>query len=285
MTTPFVARQIAKKMKLEDRLKPKLRKFFNQISKDVNAVWVATRSIPNLSSFNLELTKILRDHYRDVAKQFKRTTRDSLKSFFLTLELKQEENIDSEVVTFINDHSQEQSDHILRTTERILLGISASVVRDANTQVVPVTTQEIGREIQTQFDASSDGRVDTLAMTETQTSSERFKLIEATALGAILMVTPGTQQMFKTWNTVLDERTRLSHVEADRQRVPSNQPFRVQGQNLKVPGDTSLGASLDNIINCRCTAVFTVTGVEAPPLDIPRGLTGLGASVQFFPTF
>lgn len=271
MTSPFAAQQLAKKIKLENRLKPKLKKLFNQIGEDVKSVWIATRSIPNLNSFNLELTAILRDHYRIVAKTFKRTTRNSLKSF-LKLETKQEENIDKDIVTFINDHSQQQSDTILRTTERNLQNIAAKIITSAALSGLILSPQEIGSEIQSEFNSNSDNRVDTIAMTETQTSSETIKFIEAIALTAVIQATPGTQQMFKTWNTVLDEKTRISHVRADRQRVPTNKPFSVQGQMLKVPGDTSLGASLDNIINCRCSAVFNVEGKESPPLDIPRAL-------------
>lgn len=266
------ARDLAKKMKLEARFKPKLRKFFNQIGKDVNAVWTATRSIPNLSTFNLEMVALLREHYRAVSRSFDTTTRTDIKSGFLDLVTKQEENIDKSIVEFINQHSQQQADFILRTTERDLNKISRDVITGAATQGLVLTNAEIGTAIEDQFDETSDNRVGTIATTETQTPAETIKFLEATAVASVLAIVPGTQELFKTWNTVLDERTRLSHVEADRQRVPVNQPFRVQGQQLMVPGDTSLGASISNIANCRCSAVFDVQGEESPPLDIPRQL-------------
>ena len=272
MSKVTVGTQLAKKMRLEDKLKPKLRKFFSQISEDVKTVWVATGSIPNLRSFNLELVAILRTHYRLVAKAFKSTTRDSIKSDPPFLERKQEEalvseNINRDILTFINEHSQQQSDFILMTTERNLQNIATEVITAASVAGLLLPAAESGAQIQEAFDSNADSRVDTIATTETQTPSETIKLLEAAGVAALLT---GTQQMFKTWNTVLDEKTRLSHVEADRQRVRADQSFRVQGQSLKFPGDTSLGATLDNIINCRCSAIFNVAGQESPPLDIPR---------------
>lgn len=274
MAKVTVGTQLAKKMRLEDKLKPKLRKFFSQISEDVRTVWVATGSIPNLRSFNLELVAILRTHYRLVAKAFKNTTRDSLKSALPFLERKQEEeeelvseNINRDILTVINERSQQQSDFILMTTEQNLQNIATKVITAASLAGLVLPPAESGAQIQEAFEANADSRVDTISITETQGISETVKLLEAAGVAALLT---GTQKMFKTWNTVLDEKTRLSHVQADRQRVRADQPFRVQGQLLRVPGDTSLGATLDNIINCRCSAIFNVAGQESPPLDIPR---------------
>ena len=59
----------------------------------------------------------------------------------------------------------------------------------------------------------------------------------------------------KTWVTVGDERVRPAHVAADDQIVNINQPFRVGGELLFIPGDTSLGATVGNVIRCRCAAV------------------------------
>jgi uncharacterized protein with gpF-like domain len=52
-----------------------------------------------------------------------------------------------------------------------------------------------------------------------------------------------------------DEKVRPAHVEANGQIVPFKQPFDVDGQSLMYPGDMSLGASIDNVINCRCVLV------------------------------
>lgn len=60
----------------------------------------------------------------------------------------------------------------------------------------------------------------------------------------------------KTWHSLLDGRERLWHHDADGQTVPIDEPFEIIGEYLMYPLDTSLGASDDNIANCRCFATF-----------------------------
>lgn len=59
----------------------------------------------------------------------------------------------------------------------------------------------------------------------------------------------------KIWVTMDDDKVRLSHREANRQEVPLNGLYIVQDQLLKYPKDMSHGASLDNVINCRCLSI------------------------------
>lgn len=59
----------------------------------------------------------------------------------------------------------------------------------------------------------------------------------------------------KEWNSHLDNRVRRSHAAAHGQVVDMAQPFIVNGEKLMFPGDSSLGASLENIIMCRCAEI------------------------------
>lgn len=65
-------------------------------------------------------------------------------------------------------------------------------------------------------------------------------------------------KMLKEWRATEDSRTRDAHHEADGQRVPVDEPFVVDGEELMFPGDFSLGASPENTINCRCTVVYII---------------------------
>ncbi len=60
------------------------------------------------------------------------------------------------------------------------------------------------------------------------------------------------KQNTHTWVSMRDERVRVSHWEADGQTVPINEPFIVNGHKMMFPGDDSLDAPIDEIINCRC---------------------------------
>lgn len=58
----------------------------------------------------------------------------------------------------------------------------------------------------------------------------------------------------KQWISTLDSRTRGSHLSADGQVVDNDKPFTVGGHKLMHPGDISLGAPPDEVVQCRCTA-------------------------------
>lgn len=262
-----LARQLAKKLKLENRFKPDLIRFFKQVGRDATAKWAATGRIPNLNSFQLELIALLRGHYRRVEKAFSKDARNEAKTVNFFLETKQEESIDSDIVDYINRHSIQQSMFILQTTESNLNVVAAGVLAAARTGVERPTRTEIAREIRREFDARSINRVGTIATTETQTTSEAIKFIESLAVSETLRQTTG-RTTAKTWATLLDEVTRPSHVLADRQERPINTPFVVQGERLMVPGDTSLGASISNIIECRCASINTIG--DAPAGFNPR---------------
>lgn len=60
----------------------------------------------------------------------------------------------------------------------------------------------------------------------------------------------------KGWKAILDSRTRQTHIEANGQEVPIDLPFEVGDSLLMFPRDMSLGASPDEIVNCRCTSYY-----------------------------
>jgi len=62
-------------------------------------------------------------------------------------------------------------------------------------------------------------------------------------------------KVYKKWIATNDLRTRDAHAKANGQIVSQDKPFNVGGEKMMYPGDSSLGASPWNIINCRCTMV------------------------------
>ena len=71
----------------------------------------------------------------------------------------------------------------------------------------------------------------------------------------------------RRWVGTKDARTRLAHGLADGQIVEGTEkPFKVGGELLMFPGDTSMGAHGWNIYNCRCTTrTVEKDGIEAEP--------------------
>ena len=66
----------------------------------------------------------------------------------------------------------------------------------------------------------------------------------------------------KRWLTSRDARVRrptgsspFDHRSAEGQTVPVDKPFIVSGEPLMFPGDSSRGASIGNVANCRCSVI------------------------------
>jgi SPP1 gp7 family putative phage head morphogenesis protein len=89
----------------------------------------------------------------------------------------------------------------------------------------------------------------------------------------------------KTWVAINDNRTRPSHSAVGGTTVPFDQPFSVGGALMMRPGDGSLGAGAEEIVNCRCSILYHSEGrapaetLEPPApsggeLDTRRALAG-----------
>lgn len=61
----------------------------------------------------------------------------------------------------------------------------------------------------------------------------------------------------KRWDTMKDERVRHNHVMADGLEVDIDKPFEVGTSKLMFPCDTSMGASAEEIVNCRCVCIYS----------------------------
>lgn len=60
----------------------------------------------------------------------------------------------------------------------------------------------------------------------------------------------------KRWKSIIDEATRKDHREINEKYIPIGQAFHVGDSWLLFPKDTSLGASANQIVNCRCTVIY-----------------------------
>lgn len=60
----------------------------------------------------------------------------------------------------------------------------------------------------------------------------------------------------KRWTSYKDERVRADHADVDGQVVEINRPFRVGEYMMMYPKDDSLGAGLEEIVNCRCSVEY-----------------------------
>ena len=64
----------------------------------------------------------------------------------------------------------------------------------------------------------------------------------------------------REWLAVIDKRTRHAHAMLDGQKAEMGKPFKVDGEEIMFPGDTSAPGYL--VYNCRCTLIASVDGVD-----------------------
>lgn len=111
---------------------------------------------------------------------------------------------------------------------------------------------EIAARIQSAYgDEMTSNRAERIARTEVIAASNMGGLEAANAAAEIT-----GRGMIKTWLSTKDARTREAHVKANGQERASDKPFRVDGEKLAYPGDTTLGASPENVIQCRCAVSY-----------------------------
>lgn len=251
------------KLSLEERLKPKLTTFFRQIGNDAAAVWIATGNIIRLDTFDIELVTLLRNHYRAVAKKFDDEFKKRIVNPDLLAAINADTNIDHRILQYINHQSIKQSQYILKTTYDDLVDATKKAMIDLAVAGIEPTRENVAKRIKENFKDSTDSRINTIAITETQIPAERVKLIEGEEIANLIAVqtSPIRTKITKKWIAILDERTRHWHAEADGQNKPIDEPYVVNGQLLMHPGDESLGATANNIVNCRCNSINGVDGV------------------------
>lgn len=269
LSSDIAANQLALKLKLEPRLRREMSVVFATISKDMRTLYSTRGAVLNAGEFQLEINNILKQQYRRVIKTFGVALRRSIAKSFSCLEMKQiDDEVDAELLAFIVATTAIRSREIVATTQRdINKSIAKAIADSLTTDVIAVTDNVVIAEAaQKEFKLITRSRPLTISITETQTAAEGAKFIEATTVaqeaGAIANI-PADQIARKEWVAVLDNRTRVAHVMADGLRVPVNQPFIVDGERLNNPGDTSLGATAGNIINCRCIAAYLINNVPA----------------------
>lgn len=88
----------------------------------------------------------------------------------------------------------------------------------------------------------------------------RTETVKFMNLGRFLAADKSNFEKEKVWVSAHDARvrpgeraSRFDHHDAHIQRTDLYESFKVSGEKLMFPGDTSLGASAGNVINCRCS--------------------------------
>lgn len=248
------------KLTFEAQLMRKLKPMFRKLAKDFQTKYAALGLFPDLTLFAEEMKNVLQAHYGKVSKKFSQR---------VVSELGKPENhdnvlgsIDRRTDTHHTNRAQQSAQVITNTTRKDMrLAIAAAVAAGAALGL-SLNRSQVASRARIDLNRRTAGRTLTIAMTETQNPAEHAKQTEVEMLSWHDSFINGESirlaRKQKKWVAILDTRTRHAHAEADNQVVNFAEPYTVGGQSLMYPGDQSLGASLDNVINCRCSSVIII---------------------------
>ena len=125
-----------------------------------------------------------------------------------------------------------------------------ATVRKAIASGKPLSQPEINKIVGRYEDRLLESRATNIARTEALSS------MNASGGEAMSQVVDdglaSNDAIDETWDAAADSRTRPDHFAADGQTIIHGESFSVGGYQMRFPGDTSMGAGADQIVNCRC---------------------------------
>jgi SPP1 gp7 family putative phage head morphogenesis protein len=207
--------------------------------------YINTRGRPVLALF---YRHIYRDQYRAITAQ---------------VEEKQLTRFMTEQVAWLTINAGAKINGISTTMADMVAGLIIDMVRQGK------STKRIAAELAKR--APELGKKRSMVIARTETHNAAMAGVEAALKYKNIKV--GS----KTWVAINDNRTRPSHVAVGGTTVPFDEPFSVGGAQMMRPGDASLGAGAEEIVNCRCSILYHSEGrtpsvePEAPPDVVPVG--------------
>lgn len=264
------AEETRRRLELEGRFARDYRSVERAVARRVIASLARDGVLPDTREFSIrEVEPVLASHYSRVAEPFSRDARGRLPA---DVEATDEESgrIDEAIAAHLAILAPARAREIAATNaDDARVATSAAEAereRLAAEEGVTLARPEFAVLAGRLLDARLRARTPAIAVTETSVAAEAAKLLEVevllggdpSALGGVgAAPSRGTREV-KEWVTQGDSKVRAWHAAVDSQRVPASEPFLVRGQRLMHPGDTSLGATADNVVNCRCQAQYDV---------------------------
>jgi hypothetical protein len=252
------AKDLALKLKAEAVLIKKLQPHFTQLKAQFVKEYASSGNVIDVDEHRKRIAKLLHASYLLVAMQFSIRMRWHIG--YPANNAQVDKYIDDEIAEEALDSAEEAANHIADTTSNNMQAAINAVIATAIAAGISLSRSEVAREAGNNLGAVFANRISTIATTEVQGAAETGKWIEIQALDRANAeyedYNYSVEGRTKTWVAILDDRTRDWHAEADEQTVPINQPFIVNGEEMMRPRDGSMGASADNLINCRCDCVY-----------------------------
>ena len=288
----ILTREVAEKLRLEALVKPGIRKIFARVADDFSVSVGRTGQPQEIGRYRTSFESLLEDHYRRVQKAFSGAIllHNGVSTYVelrnkLAKKDEEESHIKEQIwaifLLWDEQHAPVQADIIARTTAKDMDDAIDQARQALREEGKPTDKRSIAATATAILKRILRGRVDLIAVTETQTAAETTKAIEASTAARVLIpgipvprdivpiiepttpvpgagprITPQSATLKKSWITLRDKRVRPTHHDAHGQTRPINEAFNVGSSRMMYPGDTSLGAPVREIAHCRCSAQY-----------------------------
>lgn len=244
-------RQLNAKLRLERKLADGVRAFIKRQNEQAVRYAEQFRNRLDASINEPIIRQILKDHYTEVSNYF---TPHVISEINAELSRNGIDTVDKNdpallaaLALFISSESEAGA---MRFVDRSNRDIAAAFSGE--------NTIEHAGEL---LDSVTIRRSQAMAAEHTQRAAEGSKAEMANAANSLvhgsLFLAGAAMEREKTWMTRMDKAVRDIHANALFQTVAAHLPFFVGGEQLMFPGDQSLGASMRNIANCRCSAIYS----------------------------
>jgi hypothetical protein len=245
------------KRRLERRIWKHFARLHRQEVSAFTTTLATTGRLPDLEyRFGTEAQRLLGSHYRETGRIFGGRLSGRLPEDLQARDWEVRE-IRRRTAAIFAQRAAQQAEKISATTAKNALQALEAVRREAMEAAEVLTDRETALRAGAVLARRLNGRLSAITSFETQAPAEAAKRIEFEVLSGGHDV-----EMVKRWWSSGDHRAREWHLMADQQERPVRQAFEVNGEKLMQPGDTTLGASLSNVINCRCSTEYDERVIE-----------------------
>lgn len=266
MAAAEARRDLIRKLELEKKLMAELNKINNAIIQSTIRKLEAEGVAFDPAEMEENLRNVLNTHYEKTADVFSDQIRVELPDDIAATPA-ENSLIGESLTAYFATRAIEQAAIITETNQKDVNNAVNAALQTRDEDGQPLPRRDQAREAGVGAARKLKARQQSIATTETQHAAETSKGTEAEVLSgkrpSIVAGSPVAANVTKEWVTVGDERVRAAHVAADSQTRDLSKPFTVDGQLLRWPGDTALGASMGNVINCRCSSVYDVKAIFA----------------------
>src|SRR4030042_1436199 len=259
-----VHEDLRKKLLLEKQLSPELKRYHAMLLRRFTDLYARIGATLTMRQFDDQLTAILENHYAAAKAAFTGSISGDMPPE-AALTKPEQAAIAAALVAYFSRTAKKRAEQINQTTADDLQTAVRLAVETQQPDKPPLSRVEVAFLAAGIAHRVLSNRAESIMVTETQLPSEATKATEAEVLLGLTPTVSGgghrVEQATKQWDSVGDNRVREGHLAADGTQGPVKDPFIVDGESLMFPGDTSLGASTGNVINCRCSASYNTAEI------------------------